>query len=60
PTHEASPINSVNVGGKRGSLLWGSRRWQRHGKYPLTDPVTTEKGLKFRVGIISDLDQESK
>lgn len=27
-------------------------------KYPLTSPIQTEKGLKYHIGIISDLDTE--
>lgn len=29
-------------------------------RYPLTDPITVNGGVKYRIGIISDLDHDSK
>ena len=58
---ETVSVAQIPIGGKRGSLLWGAQRYSNINlKYPLSQPVTTEKGLKYRIGIISDLDQDSK
>ena len=44
------------LGGKRGSILYAGKHFNVESNYPLTPPVQTEKGLKYRIGIISDLD----
>lgn len=50
-----------NPGGKKASMLWSThRRIVLDTPYPLTKAVSTEKGLRYRIGIISDLDLNSK
>jgi len=58
------------LGGKKAAIQWGYDKGKATGNinggheyndlYPLTKPVSTEKGLRYRIGIISDLDVESK
>jgi hypothetical protein len=53
------------VGGKKASIQWSFEKSKAssgayNDLYPLSKPISTEKGLRFRIGIISDLDVESK
>jgi len=62
PPQASAPLSPSYVGGKKGSILWGASKnvAMLNSIYPLSNPVQTEKGMKFRIGIISDLDQDSK
>jgi len=52
---------AAGTGGKQASILWSTnRRLSLNTPYPLTKAVSTEKGLRFRIGIITDLDLNSK
>jgi len=53
------PVVRPVIGGKRASLLWSGKQvniLESDSSYPITTPIQTEKGLKYRIGIISDLD----
>ncbi|CAL8142829.1 unnamed protein product [Orchesella dallaii] len=53
--------DGAGAGGKKAAVLWSThRRIVLDTPYPLTKPVSTEKGLRYRIGIITDLDLESK
>lgn len=56
-------LSKGEVGGKKAAILFGKASEvdrNYNAIYPLTKPVSTEKGLRYNIGIVSDLDQDSK